>query len=60
MSRSYKKNKYTKSKAIDTSCRCHGGCPYCLSNRMHSDNKKKMSADYIYYEDINEEQDESI
>lgn len=34
MSRSYKKP-YTKSKAVDKSCRCNGGCHYCLANRMH-------------------------
>lgn len=26
---------YTGSKAADSSCRSHGGCPYCLRNRMH-------------------------
>lgn len=39
MARTYKKP-YTKSKRFDTTCRCHGGCPWCLSNRMHKNNKK--------------------
>lgn len=26
---------YRKSRAFDSSCRCHGGCPYCWGNRMH-------------------------
>ncbi len=30
---------YTKSKAFDSSCRCHGGCGYCLGNRMYSQRK---------------------
>ena len=29
-----KKQPYTKSKRFDMSCRCHGGCPYCLGNRL--------------------------
>jgi len=35
-----KKNPYTKSKRFDKSCRNHGGCPYCLSNRLHKHHKK--------------------
>lgn len=60
MSRSYKKNEYTKSKAIDITCRCHGGCPYCLANRKHSEEKRKQSANFIYNEDVNvnEEKDD--
>lgn len=26
---------YRGGKAIDKTCRNHGGCPACLSNRMH-------------------------
>ena len=26
---------YQKSRRFDKTCRCHGGCPYCLGNRMH-------------------------
>lgn len=33
---------YRGSKAIDASCRCHGGCTYCLSNRMYRTNKDKL------------------
>ena len=29
------RKRYYKSKAFDKSCRCHGGCPYCESNRSH-------------------------
>ena len=26
---------YRGGKAVDKTCRNHGGCPRCLSNRMH-------------------------
>lgn len=26
---------YRGSRRFDTSCRCHGSCPYCRSNRLH-------------------------
>lgn len=39
MSRSYKKS-YTKSKAFDKTCRCHGRCPYCRDNRMYNTLRK--------------------
>ncbi|MBQ6298673.1 MAG: hypothetical protein IJK81_13495 [Selenomonadaceae bacterium] len=32
-------------KAFDRTCRNHGGCPACLSNRTHSDTKRKLAAD---------------
>ena len=34
------RKKYYGGKAIDSTCRNHGGCPACLSNRMHSTNLK--------------------
>ena len=30
---------------VDKSCRCHGGCEYCLGNRMYQ--KKKMNLEQI-------------
>ena len=39
MSRTYKRP-YTKSKRFDKTCRCHGGCLYCESNRMYSYNRE--------------------
>jgi len=33
MSKTIKKP-YTKSKKFDKSCRSHGGCPVCYSNRL--------------------------
>ena len=35
-----KRRPYHGAKAIDTSCRNHGGCDWCLDNRMHK--YKKM------------------
>lgn len=32
---------YRGSKAIDKTCRNHGGCDFCLGNRMHSTQKRK-------------------
>ena len=35
---------YYGSKAIDTSCRNHGSCDWCLKNRMYKYTKKQESA----------------
>lgn len=32
---------YRKSKAWDSSCRNHGSCSYCESNRRHADHKAR-------------------
>lgn len=34
---------YYDSRRFDKSCRCHGGCPYCLGNRLH--NRRKTDED---------------
>ena len=34
------------SKAIDSTCRCHGGCAWCLGNRVHKYAKAQAKADY--------------
>lgn len=39
-----RKRPYTKSKRFDRSCRSHGGCPYCLGNRMHQVHKALLRA----------------
>ena len=31
---------HKRSRAVDSSCRSHGGCPWCLGNRKHSDPKR--------------------
>ena len=33
---------YRGSKAIDCSCRNHGTCDYCLSNRLNKNNKREQ------------------
>ena len=43
MSRTVKRP-YQKSRRFDKQCRCHGGCPYCLGNRMHKHVKKILRA----------------
>lgn len=37
---------YRKSKAFDSSCRNHGGCKRCYSDRMHKHNKKLVKDRY--------------
>lgn len=32
---------YRRSKRFDKSCRNHGGCPWCLSNRLHNSRKRE-------------------
>ena len=40
MSRSHKKQSYTKSKVFDPQCRNHGSCDYCRNNRMYNTLRK--------------------
>jgi hypothetical protein len=40
-----RKRPYTKSKRFDASCRCHGSCGYCRSNRLHFDRKNRTAAE---------------
>lgn len=42
-SRKEHRKKYYGSKAIDRSCRNHGGCPWCEENRQYK-NLKRMQA----------------
>ena len=44
MSRTTRKP-YTKSKRFDISCRCHGGCSWCSSDRTYADAKRLAAAD---------------
>ena len=43
---------YRGGKAIDKTCRNHGGCPACLANRTYSDTKRKHAADDKLKEEI--------
>lgn len=40
-----KREKYRRGKAIDKSCRNHGGCDWCLGNRTHKYEKAKLKAE---------------
>lgn len=37
------RKKYYGSKAIDRSCRNHGGCPWCEENRQYKNLKRMQS-----------------
>jgi hypothetical protein len=39
-----KRRGYYGSQAFDHSCRPHGSCPYCESNRTFSDKKARLKA----------------
>ena len=39
-----RRKQYYGSKAIDRTCRCHGGCPYCEGNRLHKRELAEMDA----------------
>lgn len=36
---------YTGGKAIDRTCRNHGGCDYCRENRLHASKVQQEIAD---------------
>jgi len=40
-----KRKPYRKGKAVDSSCRNHGGCPWCEGNRKHKHKKQKPLED---------------
>ena len=38
-----KRKPYHGAKAIDASCRNHGGCPWCEGNRMYRANRQEAA-----------------
>lgn len=40
------RNPYQGAKAIDRTCRNHGGCKWCKGNRMYKNDKRKLSQAY--------------
>lgn len=40
-----RRKSYTRSRAFDASCRNHGGCGWCESNRTFFDKKHRNAAD---------------
>ena len=49
---------YTGSKAVDGTCRNHGGCLWCEENRQHKMRDKHPAEDYVLNSD--EPDEESI
>jgi len=45
-----KRKQYTGAKAIDKTCRNHGSCEYCKSNRLHIQERNKQASDYALKE----------
>jgi hypothetical protein len=39
-----KRKNYFGAKSYDCSCRNHGGCSYCLDNRMYKNKKRESSS----------------
>lgn len=46
-----KRKEYRGSKAFDPSCRCHGGCPWCLENRMYKFKKRELAMEQRLFEE---------
>ena len=40
-----KRKQYRGAKAVDCTCRNHGSCGWCLSNRLHKFKKKEPLED---------------
>ena len=66
MGKTYRKD-YSKSKAFDRSCRCHGGCPYCEGNRKHNshrhqpaDEVRQLKNGYLGYDPEQAEEDNAL
>ena len=41
-----KRKKRPFAKSIDKRCRNHGGCTWCLENRLHKYKKKMVKVEY--------------
>lgn len=39
------RKEFRGAKKVNKSCRCHGGCPYCTDNRLHSTKVRLDSAE---------------
>lgn len=47
------RRQYRGSKSVDRTCRCHGGCGYCLDNRTYQDRRERQAADAAIEEATN-------
>ena len=43
---------YRGSKAVDCSCRNHGGCPYCESSRYHKHKRRAGQERHSGYSNV--------
>lgn len=50
------RKEYHDSKAIDSSCRCHGSCLWCLGNRLYKYKKKHLQMEQKEWEFLDEQQ----
>jgi hypothetical protein len=50
-----KRKPYRGSKRFDRTCRNHGACPYCETNRLHNTEKRKSIADASMEEFVNKD-----
>jgi len=49
LSKKEHRREYRGSKSIDRTCRNHGGCPYCIDNRLAS---SKRRSPIVFIEDV--------
>jgi len=49
-----KRKPYTGAKAIDRTCRNHGSCEWCKTNRLH----QRIRDDEVYKQAMSERRDE--
>ena len=47
-----KKRKTNRAKQVDSSCRNHGDCPWCLGNRTYSTKKHYVDVDDEYAHEL--------
>lgn len=43
--KTHRKQYRDRARRIDRTCRCHGSCEFCQSNRMYRTNKEKDRTD---------------
>lgn len=41
------RRKYHGAKAVDSTCRNHGSCEWCLANRQYSSRKREEAAESV-------------
>jgi hypothetical protein len=44
------KRPYRRSRAFDSSCRCHGACSWCRENRLYATIWRQVAAEYAEQE----------